>query len=150
MKDNHMKDMYSLCHLVIAAIRVLEHQQNAPPTIDEVCKILSASSEQINFICRKLNEIGAIDIFEGGYGIRLDIKDHLKVEAIPKNQDVSSIQKDIQHFLNSKQDIDQKIETIKSQKEKKKKQLFAEIESKLKMSKSYDREGTSHKNLNKT
>ncbi|MBU4389031.1 MAG: hypothetical protein KKB23_05775, partial [Proteobacteria bacterium] len=62
------KDFYSEAHLVVAAIRILQHQNSAPPSIDEVCRTISLSLEQGNFVCRKLNEMNIIDVVEGAFG----------------------------------------------------------------------------------
>ena len=70
------KDQYSQAHLVVSAIRVLDHQQSAPPSIEEVCRTLRYTLEQVYMICRKLKEIGIIEIVEGAFGTRLSIKDH--------------------------------------------------------------------------
>ena len=125
-------DLYSNAHLVVAAIRVLTHQQSAPPSIDTVCQALSFSLEQGNFICNKLAETEAIEIVEGAYGTRLFIKDHLKIEDIPKGDKVSSLEDDLKKFQNSRKGFTKKIESFQAKQTKKQKDLFAELEKKLK------------------
>jgi hypothetical protein len=43
-------DLYSHAHLIVAAIRVLSHQNAKPPSVDEVSRALSFSLEQGNLI----------------------------------------------------------------------------------------------------
>jgi len=125
-------DLYSNAHLVVAAIRVLTHQNSAPPSIDTVCQALSFSLEQGNFICNKLAETEVIEIVEGAYGTRLFIKDHLKIEDIPKGDQVSSLEDDLKKFQDSRKDFTKKIESFQTKQAKKQKNLFAELEKKLK------------------
>jgi hypothetical protein len=125
-------DFYSNAHLIIAAIRVLEHLNNTPPSIDEVCRSLSFSLEQGNLICRKLEEMGIIDVVEGAYGTKLFIRDHLAVEKIPKAEKVSKLEQELQKFKNTKKNYTQKIESFQTEQADRKKNLFAELEKKLK------------------
>ncbi|MBW1836292.1 MAG: hypothetical protein JRI99_04915 [Deltaproteobacteria bacterium] len=125
-------DLYSYAHLVVAAIRVWEHQKTIPPSIDEICQTLSFSPERANLICRKLHEIGIIDIVEGAYGTRLFIKNHLLVEEIPKGTSESGLEKELKKFKAAKKDYTRKIESLQAEQAEKRKNLFSEIEKKLK------------------
>ena len=129
MKD---LDFYTRSHLLVAAIRVLEYQKGRPPTIDEVCELLSVSLEEGNLLYRKLHEIGILEVVEGTYGVRLFIRDHLKLEEISKGTAENSLGKAIRQFQNSKKDIQVKVASIKAGQADKKKNLFAELEKKLK------------------
>ena len=125
-------DLYNNSHLMVAGIRVLEHQKRRPPTLDEVCALLSISLEQGNFISRKLSEIDVLEVIEGSYGIRLFIRDHLKLEEIPKAEATDSLGQAVRQFQDSKKGIESKIAAIKADQADKKKTLFAELEKKLK------------------
>ncbi len=126
------RDFYANAHLVVAAIRVLEHQKAIPPSIDVVCKTLSVSLEQGNMICRKLNDMGIIEVVEGAYGTRLFVLNHLKLEEIPKETKGSSLEEAVKQFQNSKKGIIDKVASLRADQAEKKKSLFAELENKLK------------------
>jgi len=125
-------DFYSDSHLVVAAIRVLTHRNSAPPSIDEVCRTISFSLEQGNFTCKKLKDIGIIDVVKGAFGTRLFIKNHLKIEEIPRDKKEDKLGKALKEFQNSRKDFTREIESFQAKQEKKQKDLFAEIEKKLK------------------
>ena len=125
-------DFYSNAHLVVAAIRIHTHQNSTPPSMDQVCGIISFTLEQGNFICKKLKEIGVVDVVEGGFGIRLFIKNHLKIEEIPKAKKKDTLEESLKAFQNSKKDFTQKIESFQAKQAKKQRDLFAELEEKLK------------------
>jgi hypothetical protein len=123
---------YDNAHLFVSAIRVLEHQKSAPPLIEDVCSLLSFSLEKGHFICKKLEEMGIVEVVKGGYGTRLFIKDHLAIENIPKEGQESRLEEALRAFQSSKNVYQKKVESIKADQEKKKQNLFADIEKKLK------------------
>ena len=125
-------DFYSNAHLVVAAIRIHDHQNAAFPTIDEVCRTLSFSMEQGNYICKKLIGMGIIEVVEGAYETRLFIKNHLKIEEIPKGEKDSGLKEDLKKFQNNKKEFTQKIESFQAKQAKKQKDLFDELEKKMK------------------
>ncbi len=125
-------DLYTSAHLIVAAIRIYEHKNTAPPSVDDVCKLISFSLEQGHLICNKLNDSGVIDIIEGAYGPRVCIKDHLKIENIPKGSKESSIKNDLKKFQDSQKKFSKKIEDMQVKHKKKQQDLFAELDQKLK------------------
>ncbi|MFO7971807.1 MAG: hypothetical protein R6U40_08660 [Desulfobacterales bacterium] len=125
-------DFYSNAHLVVAAIRILTHRESTPPSIDQVCRTIAFSLEQGNFICKKLKEIGVVDVVEGGFGTRLFVKNHLKIEEIPKPKKEDTLEESLKAFQNSKKDFTKKIESFQAKQAKKQRDLFAELEEKLK------------------
>jgi len=125
-------DFYSNAHLIVAAIRVFTHQNSTPPSIDEVCRIISFSLEQGNFTCKKLKDIGIIDVVEGAFGTRLFIKSHLKIEEIPRGKKEDKLGEALKEFQNSKKDFTREVESFQAKQAKKQKDLFAELEEKLK------------------
>jgi hypothetical protein len=126
------KDLYSSAHLVVSAVRVFEHQQKVPPSIEEICTLLSFNPEQGHMICRKLGEMGVLEIVEGAFGTRLYIQDHLKIEEIPKGKKDSELAKELAAFQDSRKGISKKIESFQAQQAEKKKSLFADLEKQLK------------------
>ena len=125
-------DFYANAHLVVAAIRILTHQNSTPPSIEKVCQALSFSFEQGNFICKKLKDKGIIEIVEGAFGTRLFLKNHLKIEEISKEKKADSLEDAVKKFQDSRKDMTQKAELFRAEKERKQKDLFAELEKKLK------------------
>jgi len=125
-------DFYGSAHLFVAAIRILEHQNATPQSIDDVCRMLSFSPEQGNYICRKLKELDILEVVESAFGDKLYIHNHLKIEDIPKGKQVSRLEEELKNFQRSKNEISSKIESIKSEQAEKKKSLFEELEKNLK------------------
>jgi hypothetical protein len=131
MADNK-KDFYSQAHLIVAAIRVFEHKNSRPPTIGDLCQTIDFSIEKGNFICRKLEELDIVEAVEGSYGTRLFVRDHLKIEGIPRGESDNSFEEELKKFQDNRKALSQKIETFQAEQKQKKKDLFAEMEKKLK------------------
>ena len=131
MEDQN-KDLYTDAHLFVSAIRVCEHQKNTPPTVEDICRILSMSMEHSSYLCRKLEQMGIVEVVKGSYGDRLFVRDFLKIEKIPRGDNESRLEEELKKFQESQKGLSQKIESIQTQQAEKKKNLFAEMEKKLK------------------
>jgi len=125
-------DFYTKAHLFVSAIRILEYKDKAAPSIENVCRIISCSLEQGNLICNRLVEMEIINIVEGAYGTSLYIKNHLAIEEISKGVKESSLEKEIKKFQENQNKISQKIKSFQADQAEKQKNLFAELEKKLK------------------
>jgi hypothetical protein len=125
-------DLYSNAHLVVAAIRIFTHKNSKHPSLNEICKTLSFSLEQGNLVCKKLKDLGIIDVVEGAFENHLFIKDHLKIEEIPRDNKEDKLGDALKKFKDSKKDFSKKIESFQAKQAEKQKALFAELEEKLK------------------
>ncbi|MDH4204719.1 MAG: hypothetical protein OEV45_04250 [Desulfobacteraceae bacterium] len=125
-------DLYSNAHLVVSAIRIFTHKNSKHPSLNEICKTLSFSLEQGNLICKKLKDLGIIDVVEGAFENQLFIKDHLKIEEIPRDKKEDRLEEALKKFKDSKKDFSKKIESFQAKQAEKQKALFAELEEKLK------------------
>ena len=130
--QKEQKDFYMQAHLLVAAIRVFEHKNSRPPTIQELCQTIEFSIEKGNFICRKLEELEIVEAVEGSYGTRLFVRDHLKIEDIPRGESENNFEEELKKFQDTRKALSQKIETFQAEQKQKKKDLFAEMEKKLK------------------
>ena len=100
--------------------------------MNEICKTLSFSLEQGNLICKKLKELEIIDVVEGAFENHLFIKDHLKIEEIPRDKKEDKLGEALKKFKNSKKDFSKDIESFQAKQAEKQKALFAKLEDKLK------------------
>jgi hypothetical protein len=126
------KSFYAKSHLIVAAIRLLEYKDSAPPTIEKISRLLSFSVEEVLRLCRKLKDLQIIDMVETLEEVRTYICDHRKLEEIPAEDDVSSLESELIKFKKSREDVKKKIETIQAEQAEKKKKLHEELEKKLK------------------
>jgi hypothetical protein len=128
-------DLYSEAHLFVAAVRVLTHQKKkAPPSLAEICQTLFFSEEWGAMMCRDLKRLGVIDTVEDSYQTRVYVADHSKLEEIPRHEKeaASGFDKELAEYQKKRQDLTSKAEAIQSELARKKKDLFADLENKLK------------------
>ena len=69
---------------------------------------------------------------EGSYGTRLFVRDHLNIEHIPRAEPENHFEDELKKFQDNRKAFSQKIETFQAQQKQRKKDLFAEMEKKLK------------------
>ncbi len=125
-------NLYTQAHLIVAAIRIHEHKYAGPPTIDNICKILSISLEEGNRLCLKLSEMQIIEALEKPGETRFFVKDHLTIEEIPDQSEPNTLQSELDQFKKSRKAEINKIKSIQSEQTEKKKKLHDELEQKLK------------------
>ena len=130
--ENQPTDFYAEAHLVVAAIRVHEHVHSRPAMLDDVCRLIGFSSEHAGIISRRLEDMGIIEAVQGSFGSRLFVRDHLKLEDIPRGEFGRKLQDEVKKFQDTQRSFTQKIESLQAEQAGKKKNLFAEMEKKLK------------------
>jgi len=125
-------DLYQKAHLLVAAIRILEYRHHSPPAVEAVCQLLGISLEEGGFFFRKFEETGILESVESPQGIRLAVRDHTRIEDIPRGVSESLLDKELKNFQVARKGLTQKIESFQAAQAEKKKQMFAELEKKLK------------------
>lgn len=116
----------------MAAIRILDYREGRPPSVELVSDFLKLSVEETYRICRRLKGNEIIDIVEGAFGTKLHILDHLKIEELPRASQGNRLDEELKKFQASQKDKSKKIEAFKAEHDKKKQDLFAELNRKLK------------------
>lgn len=129
-KDN----FYIKAHLVVAAVRIWEYREANPPTVENICDILSLSIEEGNRLCRKLEEHEIIDIIEKAGEARVFIVNHLKLETLVGIKESTRLDDELENFKKSRAEQGLKIEAIKMEQAEKKKKLHESLEKKLRES----------------
>ena len=125
-------DLYTTAHLFVAAVRVLDHQEGAPPALEAVCRLLDYSDEKGSYLLNRLKDAGIVDTVKSGFNDRLVVGDHLAIEQLPRDTEESRLEQELKKFKQGKDVMQEKVASIKAQQSQKKQDLFAEIEKKLK------------------
>jgi len=125
-------DKYQEAHLIVAAIRILRHTKNAPPSIEDVSQMLKMSVELVHAACRQLEKKGIVETVADPFTVKLSLIDHLELEKIPRQQEVNSLQEELNKFQSQKSNMDQKVASIQAELKKKKEAMFANLEAQFK------------------
>ena len=86
-------------HLVVAAIRVLEHTQRVPPREEDVAELLQWHVDHARVLVRALRDRGILSELKAAHEIRLQIADHGALEELERGEDLSeSMAREIAEF----------------------------------------------------
>ncbi len=124
-------DLYTEAHLLVAALRLHEHRTAQPATLEDLCRLLDFSAERGGIVLRRLAELGAVEVVQGSFGDRVFLRDHLRIEEIPRGETGKRLEEELRRFREHQRQIERKVEAIQAEQAGKKKSLFAEMEKKL-------------------
>lgn len=128
------ENFYETAHDFVAAIRVLTRTKSTPPSVEDICLLLGQSTEWGGLIARKLVKLGIVKEIAAAYGARFSVGDHLRLEEISREEEKSGLGREIENFKKSQGDVDKKVKAIQAELARKKQDLFADLEKKLKES----------------
>ncbi|HSL39144.1 MAG TPA: hypothetical protein VK857_02145, partial [Desulforhopalus sp.] len=84
-------------------------------------------------VCRNLEKLGIVSMLSDPFSLRLSIADHLLIEKLPKKAAQENLlARELERFQAQKQDVGKKAAAIQAELSKKKQDLFADIEARLK------------------
>jgi hypothetical protein len=75
--------------LVVAAIRILEHLEQHPPTDQEIAALLKWHEDRTRVIARELEEFGILAAIRSPFEIRYKLQAPAKVAELPAESTVS-------------------------------------------------------------
>jgi hypothetical protein len=75
--------------------------------------------------------MGILRLVEGGYGVRLFIRDHLKLEDIPREAAGPSLEDALEDFRRTRLATDRSLDALKAEQQKLKEGRVSAIEKKL-------------------
>ncbi len=125
---------YAQGHLVVAAVRILEHRHAKPPTMEEIGELLAVSHEVVGAVARALRDHGIVKILETPFDTRVEVTDHLKLEDLPREARTAAMKGEVDAFLERTRSKHEKVEDLfkSGQYQEEKKKKFAGLEDQLK------------------
>ncbi|RKZ10276.1 hypothetical protein DRQ53_05000 [bacterium] len=76
-------------HLIVAAIRILEHLEEHPPTEEEIAALLRWHEDKTRVITRELADLGALAAIRSPFEVRYKLQDPARVDELPASSNVS-------------------------------------------------------------
>jgi len=84
---------------MVAAIRVLAHRaEGRPPTVDEVAGMIGISREWAGVLAASLEREGVLRALTGPFETRLEIRDHLALEKLPRGETSAGVDEELREF----------------------------------------------------
>ncbi len=93
---------YNEGHVFVAAVRVLEHKESRPPTVEEVAALLGESREIAYHLARGLAEKGVLRLLTSPFDTHVEIADHLRIEELPRGESGPGFEEDLREFREKK------------------------------------------------
>jgi len=124
--------IYYKGHLIVAALRLFLHQKGIQPSVKDLCAMTSYSKEAIYFILSRLEMEGIVEIVKGAFDEKVYLKDHTRLEALPREEERLDFKEDIERLQEQGLKRQREIEHLQQAEAGKKKDLFAELEKRLK------------------
>jgi hypothetical protein len=121
-------------HLIVAAVRVLSHNSNKPPTPELIAELLGLAPDFARNLVIALGEEGILNVVETPFEIRAEVKDYSKLEDLPRESEGPSIQSELDEFVKRKRkevEATKKMFTI-DEIEKKKKEKLSRLDDEMK------------------
>ena len=123
--------MYSQAHLFVAAVRVFEHLHLQPPSLRGLSELLGVSEEELSRISRRLEELGVIGVIVSGGDSRFAVRDHARIEEIPRSVESPRMEDEITQFKSRQETRLKDLEESLARKGDKK-SIYNELEKALK------------------
>ena len=101
-----------VAHLVVAAIRVLEHQLKRPPTVDEVGQLLGYAKEYAGHLVRALEAEEIVHPIHGPFETRVEILDHHKIEDLPVEESGPGFKDEVDDFHRKFEEKQKKLQNL--------------------------------------
>lgn len=94
---------YDESHLIVAAIRILAHKHGGrPPRVEEAAELSGISNEWAGVIVNGLEKEGVVRCLRGPFETRVEIADHLALEALPKQSASAAVDEEMRSFSRQK------------------------------------------------
>ena len=116
----------------MAALRLFAHRHQRPPSVRELSEMLQVSPEMGYYLCNRLARLGVLEVVEAAFEERVYLRDHLKLEELPREEKASGLEAEVQRLKEEREKKEAEIQKFQASQEIKKKDLFSDLERQLK------------------
>lgn len=126
-------NLYQKGHLLLAGIRIFEFNNEYAPDIEDLWRIFEGvSREDLEFVVRRLEGMGIVTVASSAGSRRIFIRDHLKLEELKEMDKGPSMEDEVARFKEQQSKIGDKVTKMQAEQKNRKKDLYADMEQKLK------------------
>lgn len=91
-------------HLVVAAIRILQHREGQSPAPEAVAELLDWPAATVRMHLATLQDLGAVQLVESAFAIHVELRDSTRVEELPAEETSGELSHDLADFDRRKQE----------------------------------------------
>jgi len=89
---------YEEGHLVVAAVRILDHRNGHPPTVDEIAELVKLQKEWTGVLVSSLADLGILRRVTSAFTLRLEVGNHLDLEKLPREAEAPTLNDEMKAF----------------------------------------------------
>jgi DNA-binding Lrp family transcriptional regulator len=123
---------YDQGHLLVAALRLFVHRHKRPPSVRELSEMVGISPEMGHYVCNRLERLGVIEMVDAAFEERLYLREHLKLEELPREEKASDLEGEVKKLKEDRQRQQEQMEKLQASHQSKKKDLFSDLDRQLK------------------
>ncbi len=125
---------YRESHLVVAALRILEHRTGKSPTPEEIADFLEINREKVGILVHELDKKKVLRVLQSPFDVRVDIVDPKPLETLPAEGDAPAVTEELADFAaKSKQKKQEMEEMLRGgEAEKRRRERVAKLEQEFK------------------
>jgi len=125
---------YRQGHLVVAAVRILGHTREKPPTMEEIGELLHISPEVVGVVARGLANKGIVKIHTTPFDTRVDVADHTLLEDLPRDESGAAMTEELEAFRRKIEEKQARIDKLfgEGEVQQKKQEKHAGLDAQLK------------------
>ena len=125
-------------HLVVSAVRVLEHQLKRPPSVDEIAELLGFAKEYAGHLVRALEAHEIVHPIHGPFETRVEIRDHHKIEELPAEDSGPGFKDEVDDFHRKFEEKQKKLQNLfeSGEAEERQRKRFESLDDELRSFKS--------------
>jgi len=90
--------LYEDAQILLAGIRLFQHREKRPPSLEELASFALFSLESVHHLCNRLETLGAVERIRGAFHDRICLKDPLAAEALRLEPEAPRIDEDVERW----------------------------------------------------
>ena len=90
-------------HLIVAAVRILEHREQTPPGHEAVAELIRMPVEALRLKVAALEELGILQRVESALDTHVEVRDHALLDDLEPTAESSAMEEDLADFDRRKQ-----------------------------------------------
>ena len=125
---------YQESHLVVAAVRILEHKSGKSPSADEIADLAGLGREKVHVLIHELAQRRILRVLQTPFDVRVDVIDPKPLEDLPKEDTGPGVAEELADFSERSKEKTREMERMLrgGEAEKRRKERVAKLEEQFK------------------
>ena len=125
---------YQESHLVVAAVRILEHTTGKSPNADEIADLAGLGREKVHVLVHELASRKILRVLQTPFDVRVDVVDPKPLEDLPREDTGPGVAEELADFSERAKETKREMERMLrgGEAEKRRKERVAKLEEQFK------------------